>query len=217
MSDCGAVIQEASSANYIFISKSLESMLGYKSEVYTERGLDFILSIAHPDERGGLILILHKELDYLLHIHKDECLRYCSSYDYRLKKANNEYVRVLQRNQICEFAGQGMMMYMLSIITDVTHLKGNQNMMLHIKPSDNIRHTYVYDLSDHKLMETHFPSKRELQLLKLLGKGHSSKEIAAILSISVHTVETHRRNMLEKANVKDTSTLICYALAIGFL
>ncbi len=51
-------------------------------------------------------------------------------------------------------------------------------------------------------------SKREVEILKLLAEGRSSKEIADSLFISRHTVDTHRRNMIRKARVGRTVQLI---------
>ncbi|WP_080778913.1 response regulator transcription factor [Chryseobacterium phocaeense] len=47
-------------------------------------------------------------------------------------------------------------------------------------------------------------SKRELQVLKYVGEGYASKEIAEFLSISINTVSRHRQNILEKLNVKNS-------------
>jgi two-component system, NarL family, response regulator LiaR len=45
-------------------------------------------------------------------------------------------------------------------------------------------------------------SKRELEILGLLAKGHSNQEIAAELFVSVSTVKTHVQNLFEKLDVK---------------
>ena len=58
-------------------------------------------------------------------------------------------------------------------------------------------------------------SQREREVLDLLAKGKSSKEIADALFITERTVETHRKNMIEKVNVKNTVELIAYASSIG--
>jgi DNA-binding NarL/FixJ family response regulator len=55
------------------------------------------------------------------------------------------------------------------------------------------------------------PTDRELSILKLIGKGYSSKEIASELSISFNTVETHRKNLIKKYNVNSMNELICMA------
>jgi len=47
-------------------------------------------------------------------------------------------------------------------------------------------------------------SQREMEVLKYVGEGFTSKEIAGILSISANTVNRHRQNILEKLNVKNS-------------
>ncbi|MBO9691597.1 LuxR C-terminal-related transcriptional regulator [Chryseobacterium sp.] len=47
-------------------------------------------------------------------------------------------------------------------------------------------------------------SPREMEVLKFVGEGYASKEIAGLLSISVNTVNRHRQNILEKLKVKNS-------------
>ncbi len=51
-------------------------------------------------------------------------------------------------------------------------------------------------------------SHRELEVIKMIRDGHSSKEIALKLDISVKTVEVHRYNILKKLNLKSTVALM---------
>lgn len=60
-------------------------------------------------------------------------------------------------------------------------------------------------------------SQREKEVLELLAKGYSTKDIAKELFITEKTVETHRKNMAKKANVKNSAELIAFASARGFL
>lgn len=53
---------------------------------------------------------------------------------------------------------------------------------------------------------------RELEILKLISLEYSGKEISEALFISVNTVETHRKNLLKKLNIKTTIGLVKYAL-----
>lgn len=56
-------------------------------------------------------------------------------------------------------------------------------------------------------------SAREKEVLKLLSEGCTNKETAIRLGISVRTVETHRKNIMEKINVKNLAGLIKYSIA----
>ena len=51
-------------------------------------------------------------------------------------------------------------------------------------------------------------SDRELDIVRLLKKGQSSKEIASELSLSVRTVDAHRYNILKKLNLKNATALV---------
>ena len=54
-------------------------------------------------------------------------------------------------------------------------------------------------------------SKRELEIVKLIGEGKTSQEISELLFIGKTTVDTHRKNMLAKLQLKNTATLVKYA------
>ena len=60
-------------------------------------------------------------------------------------------------------------------------------------------------------------SSRELEVLKLIAEGRSSKEIASLLVISVKTVERHRSNILRKLNLRDRVELTRYAIRRGLI
>ena len=51
-------------------------------------------------------------------------------------------------------------------------------------------------------------SQREIEIISFIKKGHSSKEIADALGISVKTVEVHRYNILKKLNLKNAAALV---------
>lgn len=82
-------------------------------------------------------------------------------------------------------------------------------------------HTYICDevknifaelnLTDDNNEEKHDLNKlsdRELDIVRLLKKGNSSKEIASHLSLSVRTVDAHRYNILKKLNLKNAAALV---------
>ena len=60
-------------------------------------------------------------------------------------------------------------------------------------------------------------TKRETDVLKLIAQECSTHEIAERLFISTHTVETHRKNLHSKLNVKNAAGLVRYALKQGWL
>ncbi|NHN28001.1 response regulator transcription factor [Flavobacterium jejuense] len=55
-------------------------------------------------------------------------------------------------------------------------------------------------------------TSREIEIIKLVSNGRSSKEISEILSINVRTVETHRKHIMEKTNSKNFIGVVVFAL-----
>ena len=72
----------------------------------------------------------------------------------------------------------------------------------------------IIEFSSEKHMEDplYILTKRELEILQLISTGKSNNEIAEELFISVHTVNSHRKNILKKLNQKNTAELIRFAV-----
>ena len=64
---------------------------------------------------------------------------------------------------------------------------------------------------------THALSAREIEVLVLITKGRINKEIADKLNISLTTVITHRKNIVEKLGIKSVSGLTIYAVMHGYV
>jgi DNA-binding NarL/FixJ family response regulator len=75
--------------------------------------------------------------------------------------------------------------------------------MMFAKPNDKAEHVEDDDMQ---------LTKREIEVIKLIAEGLTSQDIADKLFISPRTVDTHRRNLLQKLNVKNTAELIKFAI-----
>jgi DNA-binding NarL/FixJ family response regulator len=58
-------------------------------------------------------------------------------------------------------------------------------------------------------------TRREKEILELIGQGYTTQQIAAELFISTHTVESHRKNLKEKFGVPNTATVVRMAAELG--
>jgi DNA-binding NarL/FixJ family response regulator len=58
-------------------------------------------------------------------------------------------------------------------------------------------------------------SAREREVLQLIAEGKATKEVAAVLNVSLKTAESHRRNLMEKLHVESVAELTKYAIREG--
>jgi DNA-binding NarL/FixJ family response regulator len=74
---------------------------------------------------------------------------------------------------------------------------------------------YLQPAKDQVLADRTELSAREREVLQLIAEGRSTKDIADSLHISIKTVETHRKNIMEKANLHSVAELTKYAIRHG--
>ncbi|MBN2890826.1 MAG: response regulator transcription factor [Bacteroidales bacterium] len=73
------------------------------------------------------------------------------------------------------------------------------------------------NINENKKIEEAKLSEREKEIMIFLCEGLSFKEIADKLFISVRTIETHKKNFMEKLNIKTTADLVKYAIKNNFI
>ncbi|GIF70064.1 DNA-binding response regulator [Asanoa ishikariensis] len=79
-----------------------------------------------------------------------------------------------------------------------------------------VRH-YLDRVRDGEGVPARAITDREEEVLKLVAEGHSSRQIADLLYISVKTVERHRANLLQKLGLRDRLELTRYAIRVGLI
>ena len=71
------------------------------------------------------------------------------------------------------------------------------------------------------LSKTDLPSDplsyREREVLQLIAEGRTTKEVAALLGVSVSTAESHRSRIMEKLDIHETASLVRYAIRKGLI
>lgn len=60
-------------------------------------------------------------------------------------------------------------------------------------------------------------SPRQREILQLLAEGNTNKEIATMLNLSIKTVETHRKELMERLGLHDVAGLVRYAIRMGIV
>ncbi|NML71712.1 helix-turn-helix transcriptional regulator [Chryseobacterium sp. RP-3-3] len=158
-----------------------------------------IIKKIHPDDR--LKKYIHELRFYELMDSLNSELRsdYCVLSTIRMKDKDNNYKMVKHRMFYMYSPNNGKLRLALclyQIALDKTQPLVSNFMIINTVKGQVV----VKDKLDYQ----NILSRRELEVLKYIGEGYASKQIAEFLSISINTVSRHRQNILEKLNVKNS-------------
>lgn len=213
-------IYNHASLKYEYFSPSIKNMLGFDHTEFMEGGLKFAMSRVLPEHNKlfnkNIIPIMVKY--YLKYAIKRKVLDLKFSYTFKIQKKDGEYIWALHHMSALKTTRWGTPKYTLIFISDITELKRDENVdiVISLKNEEGL-YKPIYTRTYNGFASNFKFSPRELEILILLARGKTSRDIAKDLNLSTHTIYTHRKNMLEKSKMKNTSELVYTALSKGFI
>lgn len=170
-----------------FVSQSMERILGYDRSDFSILNL---ISQVHPDDYEYVLACEHQSLEFSNSLYYNDNFRFNTTYSFRIKTNNCGYISVKQEYHALEINENGNM---------------SKALVIHIRLPDDFERTIndfkIYDRQLNKIVNVnniYNLTKRELEIVELVGKGFKSLEIADKLNVSKYTVDTHRKNILAK-------------------
>ncbi|MES2647581.1 MAG: helix-turn-helix transcriptional regulator [Bacteroidota bacterium] len=182
---------------------------------------DRLFGQMHPDDVHQMFAFTNYWIPFFMS-QPEERKPYVSPTIYiRLKNVEQLYkwVSVQYANHILNTSGN--IIYGLTVITDISHLKTEGPAMMSILDSleESCQHFYCSENNNVSESGEILPklTSREIEVLRYLAIGNSSKQIAGELNISIKTTDNHRQNMLRKTKSKSTGELVSFAIRNGFM
>ncbi|UOB18511.1 response regulator [Abyssalbus ytuae] len=83
--------------------------------------------------------------------------------------------------------------------------------------SESVKSAYMNKIISNKKEEQIKLTEREIDVIKLIAQEHTTQEIAEKLFLSKHTVESYRKTLIAKLNVRNLAGLTKYALKMGYI
>jgi DNA-binding NarL/FixJ family response regulator len=175
-------------------------------------------------EKEEIIRILENESIDILII-DPFCTDFHEITDLKLLTSNFPFVKIIAllnnitRKELHELNSMGIMNVVLKTA-------GQQDIFDSINSALNGKKYYSNELLDllfdksntrSVIQETGQLTASELEIVRLISEGFTTKEIAAKKFISFHTVISHRKNIFRKLGVKSISELIMYGINAGWL
>jgi len=187
---------------FLYASEGIRKMIGVEpAQLNPSHFVEFV----HPEDltRLGLLraqtFVVEKEV---LETKKGSAL---ISFTIRLRNTAGVYFNCLCQAYFFYSPIPPSGVYLIQVISNVDHIEKRKRGFHHYKGKD----LSYFRFPDQALLNIGPDfSSRELEILKLIESGMSSKQIADKLFLSVHTVNTHRRNILDQCGKDNISNLI---------
>jgi DNA-binding CsgD family transcriptional regulator len=203
--------------------EGIEKMLGYSSQQVYNGNIEFIVNLIHPDDKDKVLGLAVSYYNFLDEQPAEKRLDFKASINFRFRKADGRYLRVLEQVISLETDGNGMVTHALKYFTDISHLKYSNEVIFSImndRSEDHQFYTVNFDGNNSSQggnQTKSVLSVREIEILTMIALGKTSKEIATELCISNHTVNKHRENIMHKTCCKNMSEVISFAHCNDYL
>ena len=200
-------VVDFSTRGYHYVSENIKDILGIHPQELMEDGLAKGIKLFSEDHRNIFsVEILQVMFDWFTKLVEQGLDATKSKMTYNINMVNREGYDISTMHIIkpLTLTEQGMPCLAVKYITDISHHKTTvqPDIKLEYRQEDNLYKT-LYNKTFHVPADTSFQlSNREQEIMDLIKKGLSSKEIAEKLHLSLHTVNNHRKNMAKKYNVK---------------
>jgi|WetSurMetagenome_2_1015567.scaffolds.fasta_scaffold16178_3 DNA-binding CsgD family transcriptional regulator/PAS domain-containing protein len=215
--NCGISIFDLFKKDHIFYSPNFGNFLGYNLNGILQKGLDFWDAKIHLDDYDSLMQNGVLLLKLFYQFTNDEKVNYKLINEYRILNAYNQYVRVIEQQQVFELDNFGNIWLSLSIIDISPNQEINEgfkSQLLNFRTGKII--PFKEERESDKTINVSL-SKRETQILQMVKDGLLSKEISSNLNISLNTVNTHRQRVLEKLGANNSIEAVVFASKLGLL
>lgn len=203
---------------------STKAITGYTPEQFQKGGMPFWFSLIHPEDMSlvsGKIIEGHTNLTTPF---RDGQEAVPLLLNYRMKHADGRYIRVRDSRYLLSCSGDKVIDNILcrmelidnagpenTGITDLLQKEKSCNHMLEaavLHQASQKKEVLPGNTEQDSSVIAPRLTAREKEILRLIADGLSSKMIADQCCISINTVETHRRHLLEKLGAKNSMELI---------
>lgn len=201
-----------------YVSPSVQNIFGIAQEDFT---IESFMNILHPDDHDFFLKCENTVADYLTNrIAPENIINYKITYCLREKTISKGYRLFLLQTVTLQTTNDGALLKVFGLHTDITHITALNNKkisLIGLMGEPSFLSIDVYANGEAPSAPPPSFTSRELEIVKLLGEGNTTQEIAEMLFISTETVTTHRKNMLAKTGFKNSTQLLVYCIRNGFI
>jgi DNA-binding CsgD family transcriptional regulator/PAS domain-containing protein len=203
-------------SQYLIMTNGCQIITGYRPEELLEGGMAFLIDIFQKDDfRIYNENVFTTNANFLKLQPQSEHHKFIFSYNYRVRNKAGKYVPILQRGSYISSKETGLPLYSLGMVMDISSFKKDRLIYHSIEKIEEhsgiitkqiVVENHFFPYAEDKLLSVH-----EIDILRYMAEGLSSKQIAVKFRIAENTVANHRKNMLKKTNTKNVAELVAFA------
>ncbi len=210
-------IINAKSYSKLYLSKNVKELFGYTEDDLSLGILQYIkfMTLDHalfPVVAGRWYVKYLKAISFEEKINQQ--IVFIGS---KFKTRGGKTIRALIQTGHLEEDENRNPIKIINSIQDISHFVKDDFWWMRFTYGEAPQKVKYYHSSIGKSFDNDILSEREKEILRLIYEGIDSPEIAQKLTITIATVHTHRRNMLNRTGLKDTTALLQIAMSIGMI
>jgi DNA-binding CsgD family transcriptional regulator len=207
------VVFDCAQFKLLYVGKNAELVTGYSSKEFAKEGLPLLLKMMVPSQLPFLV----KLLDWIKIVKTQFVPEFFSKDGYQIfcgiqfKTKSGTLINTLMRTIGLDKNEKGQCVNLVIEISEITSLMKSDKYwaLFSMGGEGDSQHEITFFSDQENKKNTHFLiSTREMEILKLIANGLSSKEIGKKLFISYETVDKHRKNMVARVGARDTMALV---------
>ena len=200
---------------FLYISPNSDIWSGIPVDTIRATKPTDLLNVVAIEDKEAVAQASTEAMQRLFSLKKEEIRKFRYVLDYNLSHLNGTQRRALIHTKPIGFNHEGFPEIFMTIACPISHLKTDQTVMAMQIMEGNWFEIHYYEPDGTKKAEVGLLTDRETQILNLLSLSLNSQTIASKLSLSVHTIATHRRNILQKFRLNDTVSVVSYCRLCG--
>ncbi|SFT92274.1 regulatory protein, luxR family [Algoriphagus locisalis] len=214
-------VLDSASLTFDFCSPSTKKILGID---LTGAHLSSLVGVFHSEDMPFVYASENQVATYIkTKLNASEIINYKFSYSIREQIYDGTFRLFLMQTITLATNEEGALEKVLGIHSDISHITQTNSYKLSITDLTGERGNLVIsgysNESSQSEVDSFLPkfTKREREIVILIGEGLTTKEISVQLFVSEETVISHRKNLLKKSGCKNTAQLVFFCVKNGLI
>ncbi|MEO6253659.1 MAG: LuxR C-terminal-related transcriptional regulator [Ferruginibacter sp.] len=207
------MLLDARNMEYLFVSRSTQTVLGFNRDEIIKNGFQWLFTLLSPVELTYKKTVVEDIFNFLKTLSREKIMNSTVKYDIVCHRKDGKKVHLLEELMFPEVNEHGDPVLISCFLHDISDYVDPEKRQCHIYLNSHEGSEMIFSKNYCVTEKKRGPlSHRELQVLEHFSNGLTTTEVAKNLFITLNTVKTHRKNILSKLDVHNTSEAVKFCI-----